>query len=471
MKKVWFLVLALLIGKATLICSLETLTLSQFITRALSNPQNLDIIKIEEAFRTAKQTYATYIGSFGVGLSLTQTLTNAGTISGTQPVQTGLTGQTSLSGSKTVPFLFGNALNASLSHSFSPQSGLPPVPNQGNSTLSLQYTLPITPDSAAYSEYVFRVQDRAYEVAILNYVSSYESYIRGLIDAYVNFINLQAQFESAKSRFDDQKKLMRLTEARYELGDISGIEFVKAKVTRMQEESAFSNTEIQIASANIQLHQVLNIPQDTPIVLSNTLDFDVSVEKPEFYLSRIRYNKVYQTSARSLKDAQMSYLKSQVDLYPINQVTLQAGETFSTANVGSYTATMAFTVPIFDKGVRDIQFKNSKESLENSQKSFEDQVRKIRDDIISKYNQIIQFREQVAISQLFYDAARREYEVSYEQFNNGTASVQDIINSITNVQNSIQQIYATKRSLLLAVYDLKVAAGLFIPTEQLVPIW
>lgn len=440
-------------------CETVELDLTAFLKRSLQDQSNLDILAIEENYRSAQQSYIQFLSTYRYDASVSFQNNYSGNMDNTTVASNS---SFAFSGSKQIPFLFGKDISFGLSSSFLSKGVLPEDLNPSSYALSLSYSLPITPESIQVSMYRFNKPLMAFEFAKIRYISDIEKVIMDLIKKYLFYQDSEDSFMQAQENYNNQQKLLNLMETNYKLGLVSGLELIKARVSKLREESNMAQYKQSYLNQKQLIFRVLGLAESVDLKLKKNIDFELKLEDLSFYLKRLRYNKDYQILVRNLKDVEMSYLDENRRKIPDIM--------FSGTHAGNYSYSFAMSIPILDKGASQESFLNSRMRYENSKLAFEKNVEKIHNNIIDQYNKIMQLKETKIILETYYQYAQDEYTIAFKRLYEGSANMEDIKSALNSVESVSRQLLDNKKELLIAIFELRMITGLLIRTEEYVEV-
>lgn len=461
MKSVGGIVAAGLILLSTFAGATEKIGLAKFIEYGINNKANTENAKVNSTFRDAVDSFHKDKYGFKLSYDFSQD------IAGGSSLKTG-----KLSGSKLVPFITGSDLTIKVDQGFDRGAVLPTGLVANSLALSMSFDLPLTPEAYRLSDQKLKEKQRAFELAKLAYLDSTEKIIQSLIDLYVTYLDSINRFDTEKRQYELQKKLFNSVEAKYDLGQVSGFEVIKARVNMIQSESNFKANQLAFEENKRKIYQTLGLPADADVKFVSDIDIDFKVDKIDTYMARLRYNKDIQRAVRELIDQQINYEAGLNTFF--KNITFSFAKTYAKSGINedtnAFTASTSFSIPILDGGDGKIAFQSARDTYMDQQKQFGERVRTAHDKIVGDYNTYIRLKETRATLKLFDKYASEEYKISLDRYNSGTATLEEVQNALTAVQSVRNQIFDNQKSEILAGFQLQCDAGLFFRTEDFVDI-
>lgn len=450
-------------------------TLSSFLKSSLQNTTNSTLFDILETYSDAKQEYDEYVASYGLSAKYSYSFAAGRDLERISTSSFNSENSASISFEKNFPFFFGEDLELTYSHSLSEleraYDNIKPV----STKLEVSYKLPLSVEKIQSNEYIYDQSLRTYESAKLSYISETESYMQELISDYVEFIDARDTFDRAKKRYKNQEKVLKVAQAKYELGQISGIEMVRAKVSMMGEKSNFSESMNEYKDRKRDIFKSMGVDYSIDLHFSAVLDLEFQKLKVDQYLERLRYVKDYQKSIREIEKAEVDYLDSLVGTVP--ELSLKANTERMQNDTGGYNDkdsnfrySFSLSIPLIDTGVDKVNFEAERESYRKAKDKFKETVKDVRYNIIDKFNAVTKFQEQQSILDVYLKYASDEYNIIIEQYDEGKASIQEVDNALQSYEYVSRQFFSNKKSLIIAMFELNTYVGLLTPTEKFIRV-
>ena len=465
MKKILLIAFLNLIFLFSSLLSAEDITLSRFLYLAMTNKSNLKLIEIEQAYQTVVADYEKDLAKYGFSLTYAVSKSQSWDLNLNPGADSSNTA--TLSGSKQMPFLFGQDISLSYSQTY-PVSGYlwPSALIPQSQSISTSYTLPLTPEALESKIYTGAKLNRDLAQAKLTYISSLEIYARELITKFSSYIDARERYQNTQTQNQNQGKLLKLAETKYNLGQISGYDLIKTKIARLRDADNFRQAKQNYDNLKIELAELLGDKNIDLASLKPVIDFDLKVQPLAFYLARLPYNKTYLTSIYTLGDARAAYLEALVANVPDLSLSFSKSlATASSAESGSYSMSGSLSIPILDNGSYATEYKSKQTAYEQAKLAFADGTRLVHNEIIAAYNKITQLQESKTVLDLNYKYAKDAYEIAYDQFNKNPKTIKDVQDAIKDLESVQDKILSNRQNRLLALFDLKIKASLFIPTE------
>lgn len=426
--------------------AMESMSLSKFITAAVNNTKNIDVLNANESYRKAKVMYDTYLSSYGFKVDYMYTY-NGVYSNGTDSTGFVKSDASQFTMTKKFPFLLASDLNVTIGQNY-----------------TLAYTIPLSMEAINYAEYASQDNLNLFESAKLENINFVETYVKGLIQVYINYMMLIANYNTAQVFWENQKKLSKVAKIYYEAGQISGLEYIRSKSQLLNEERNFNEVKNTFNNEKKKLFDLISYAYDIPMEFDRDINLVFDLKPVDFYLSRVKYNKEYQRSLLTLEKARLTYLGSTSALVPDLKLS-----SILSHDSQSYTNSFTVRFPILG-GDNELSMQSTKATFSAAQVAFEERVKQISKDIVARYNDVLFYKEQDQMMRIFYDYTKKEYETTVSEYERGKANLTDLENARQKLEAAEKKLFDNKKTLSIANIDLNINAGLFIRTEDYIRI-
>lgn len=450
----------------------DTISLSKYVKQILVNGKHPKIFKLEESYEAAKENYKKALTKYN--LKLSYSYNNSGSQSPSRFFQGDINYETnsSFAASKKFPFLFGNDLDITFANSYSDIASAMNNLIPESQSLSFIYSLPLTFEGIKASEYNSRIDLLNFEKSIIDYVSKKEDLMVSLVNDYMVYINAMDNFEESNKQLESQKRLLEFATAKYDLGEIPGIELIRSKVSMINEEHRFSETKNDYLNKKKEIYWLLGYPETKEINFDRNLDIDFEIKPVEYFLSRLKFNKDYQLAVRELETARIDYLSVMTQQYPdlllkAAQITTKEQDSFKKDSHMSYG--FALAIPIIDSSL-DNDYRIKQKKYKDLEDNFKNKTDAIHHDIVTKYNRIMSYKEDRELLGIYYEYALSEYNIVMEQYDKGNANQIDVEHALASLEDVRGKLFQNRKNYIIANFELNKFAGLNIPTDLFISI-
>jgi outer membrane protein len=310
-------------------------------------------------------------------------------------------------------------------------------------------TIPFNPTSSLYfriSQLIFSgnfivglQMVRIYkEMTGTNYLKTEQSIKENVIKSYHNALVSSLSIKIINDNYDNTKQIYENTKAMVSVGMAEKLDLDQLEVQMSALENARKSAERQMELAYNLLRFQLGVSVDTPIELTDSLDYflenfdfagildtNFSMQNNLDYQVMLSQEKL---SERQVSMQKMNYLPSINSYYQYTNKVLKPEFDLSPKNVIG----LSLNLPIFSSGMRNSQLSQARiqyETTQNNKSLLEDQLqlqeRQLRFNMASAIEQYLNRKSNVDLSYRIY----KNYQFKFEQ---GIASSLDLTISNSN---------------------------------------
>jgi Outer membrane protein len=280
-----------------------------------------------------------------------------------------------------------------------------------------------------------KIEPVRYESAKRTYLEAIENVNITVTTLFFDVLSAQMSLEMAQKNYESSELNLKIAEDRFELGSITNSDLMQLRLRVYNDKLAISDNKILLDQSMMRLRSYLGyndnvdieliIPDKGPDVMLDFYDVLARAEENSAYLldNELRIMSAEQEVARAKSSSGL-----QATLSARFGMT-QKGNTLSAA----YTNPMdqeilglSLSIPILDWGLGRGSVKVAKSREEVIRTQVDQLYSQYRQDIMIRVMQFNNQNEQCEISLQADSLARRRYEVTSENFRNGTITVLDL---------------------------------------------
>jgi outer membrane protein TolC len=323
----------------------------------------------------------------------------------------------------------------------------------------------------------------SYQKSHSNYAESIEQLSIDITNAYFDFYIAKIQYENAETNVSINDSIYKISEGRYNVGKIAENELLQVELSKINAQQSVARLAVQkeIAEQRLKLLMGLNdnesILLDTlPTVKKIIIDIDKAVNEARENSSTVIQNQI------DLQQNLINMKQSSRARFPDGSLTANFGFNQSSATVGgaysnllnSQTATIGFSVPIFQFGNAQANYKLNKAYYDASVSRTEYLNKNLGIDVQQTVLEYQTYEDAVAIAQLGYSIALKRYDVSKNRFLIGKIDITNLTIAqgekdlaLTNYINTLRNYWvAYFRLRKITLYDFETNEKLIVvPTK------
>ncbi len=309
-------------------------------------------------------------------------------------------------------------------------------------------------------------------------LSYYETYIKiNIYRLYVDVIKKQQSLKIQKDNYETGKTEFEAIKAKFEAGTIhSGIlASQEADLASREYNIVLAENDINVAKAELLymmgLQPNLSVEFKESSLPDNITNDDANTFRTKYANLEYAINSAlkdrydYNATKLSVEASKNSLEIANAAWYP--KVGLSLGWSWSNSKLSDFStgrsyASMNINVPIFSQFNTEYQVESAKFEILQNETELYKLEQSIRNDIQKAFLIIESSQKQLEISERALNAAKKNYDITKERFEIGSASITDYIlanNSYITSQlnriNSIYTYYLAQKELEFAVSNLK----------------
>jgi len=315
-----------------------------------------------------------------------------------------------------------------------------------------------------------KIEPVRYESAKRTYLEAIENVNLTATTLFFDVLTAQMSLEMAEKNYESSELNLKIAEDRFELGSITNSDLMQLRLRVYNDKLSISDNKILLDMSMMKIRSFLGfndnvdieliIPDKGPDVMLDFYDVLARAEENSSYLldNELRILTAEQDVARAKSSSGL-----QARLFAQFGMT-QKGNDLSAAYknlMDQEIIGLSLSIPILDWGLGKGGVKVARSREEVIRTQVEQAYSQYRQDIMIKVMQFNNQNDQCAISLQADSLARRRYEVTSENFRNGTINVLDLNTAqsekdqaakryITDLNNYWQYYFNIRR---LSLYD------------------
>ena len=252
-----------------------------------------------------------------------------------------------------------------------------------------------------------------------------EDFVANLTAEYYNLIQQTLRLKNFRYAMALSRERLRITEARYQIGDFSRLDLLQARVDFNADSSQYMSQQELVTSSRIRINELMAnktinekcVAQDTVIKVNDALKWDaLSAQMAESNVSLLiadRNTEISMLDLKAVKARNYPYLKLAAGYgYTLNSYGSGTTKTRGTLgpNVG---LNLGFT--IFD-GNRRREQRNAKIEVENAQYTREQIEQSLSADLANFWQAYLNNLEVIKLERQNLVAAKENYNIAMERY-------------------------------------------------------
>ncbi len=252
-----------------------------------------------------------------------------------------------------------------------------------------------------------------------------EDFVADLTAEYYNLIQQTLRLKNFRYAMALSRERLRITEARYQIGDFSRLDLLQARVDFNADSSQYMSQQELVTSSRIRINELMAnksidekcVAQDTVIKVNDALQWDaLSAQMAESNVSLLiadRNTEISMLDLKAVKARNYPYLKLAAGYgYTLNRYGSGTTKTRGTLgpNVG---LNLGFT--IFD-GNRRREQRNAKIEVENAQYTREQIEQSLSADLANFWQAYLNNLEVIKLERQNLIAAKENYNIAMERY-------------------------------------------------------
>ena len=252
-----------------------------------------------------------------------------------------------------------------------------------------------------------------------------EDFVANLTAEYYNLIQQTLRLKNFHYAMALSRERLRITEARYQIGDFSRLDLLQARVDFNADSSQYMSQQELVTSSRIRINELMAnkainekcVAQDTVIKVNDGLKWDeLSAQMAESNVSLLiadRNTEISMLDLKAVKARNYPYLKLAAGYgYTLNRYG--SGTTKTRGMLGPNVGlNLGFT--IFD-GNRRREQRNAKIEVENAQYSREQIAQSLSADLANFWQAYLNNLEVIKLERQNLVAAKENYEIAMERY-------------------------------------------------------
>jgi len=292
----------------------------------------------------------------------------------------------------------------------------------------------------------------------LNTRLTIENFIADLTAEYYNYIQQNIQFKNLKSAVKLSKERLRISEAYYQVGAGSKLDFQQAKVDFNSDSSRLIKQQEILYSSRVRLNQMMAVDDIDQLIITadSLIEFNEFLNREDIWQKTLTINtfllladKDKSLSVLDLKTAQSEnypYLRLNAG-YGITRNIYNTGTIDSQNNLGaSYGLTLGYN--LFSGFNRKRKQKNARIAIENKELQMEQTILALKADLSNMWMAYHNNIELVNLEKENVGTAKDNYEIAIDRYKLGDLAGIEL----REAQNSLLE---AEERLVQAEYNTK----------------
>ena len=319
-----------------------------------------------------------------------------------------------------------------------------------------------------------------YKQSHSNYAESIEQLSIDVTNSYFDFYIAKIQYENAATNVSINDSIYQISLGRYNVGKIAENELLQVELSRINAQQSVARLEVQkeIAEQRLKLLMGLNdnetIILDTlPTIKNLIIDMDKAVNEARENSGSIVQNQIdlqqnlinmKQTSRARFPDGTLTAT------FGLNQSASTIGGSYSNP-LNSQTATIGFSIPLFQFGYAQSNYKLSKAYYDASVARTDYLTKNLGIDVQQVVLEYLTYQDAVGTAKIGYEIALKRYDVSKNRFLIGKIDITNLTIAQGEKDNALINYMNTLRTYWVAYFRLrKITLYDFEKNEKLIVI-
>lgn len=323
-------------------------------------------------------------------------------------------------------------------------SSLRRIDNFGNikekAYTSVPFTFSYFQNNLVYNNFKWqkKIEPLRLQEAQRNYLENLETISYNTIGRYFELLLAEVQIKLDRQNFKNVDTLVKITQARFEIGTVQLNDVLQSKVSLLNAKKALSNSTLALETAQQNLVRFLNPDKSVriePILPDTLIFFDIA---PDLALEKAKGNRkfIIEFQRRRL-EAEQAIARTKSETGPsiylrANVGVTQRGNTFTQSYsdlLRNQSVSIGFYIPLVDWGVNKSNRKRAEANLELEINTIAQQELSTEQEI---YYQIMKWsmqKEQLDISKETSELAQRRYNIAKQKYSLGSITYTDFNNA------------------------------------------
>jgi outer membrane protein TolC len=337
------------------------------------------------------------------------------------------------------------------------------APETWSSTpVSVQLTQPILrPRVQAWNR---EEEELRAEVAERNYAEAIEDAGASAVGAFFDLYAARITLQNATDNVARNDTLYQLAVARRDQASVGAVEVLQSELALLRARQTRDQAQISHDRAEAALRLLLNLPDDAPVDIVDSLGTPTVVVDTALAVAQARQNRAAFVTLE-LQDTQAHRAETQARLnngvganltasYGYNAIAPQFGDVYGDL-LERQTFRLNVTMPILQWGAGDAEVEAARAQRAGvavSRRLTEGQVAM---DVEFAARQLAQAQQGLAIAEQADSVARQRFELALLHYRNGTLQLENLFNAQNEMNNAVQQRVDSMRQIWTQYYLLR----------------
>lgn len=297
--------------------------------------------------------------------------------------------------------------------------------------VSITYTQPIFGSFNAL-KWDKKIEPERYEQAKFEYLEAVENITVKAVNMFFTLVQANQRLEMAKSNYANSEKLYNISQERFKIGTISNNDLMQLELRMLNDGMTINQSEVEVKLAGYELASFLGYPKNFNLELIIPHDVpDIAMNYDDVYSLSLNNTSFKLRNKMQLLEAEMSVAQAKANRGAKADFFTQFGLNQSHEDLaGSYhnpkdqeNIRLGIQIPIMDWGMGRGRVRMAQSRMNVIKTQVEQLEIDHQQDIMIQVLQFNNQGQQCKISAKANNVALQRYQLSMEQFSNGTLSV------------------------------------------------
>jgi|GEM_PF-6971148 len=298
--------------------------------------------------------------------------------------------------------------------------------------------------------------------SLRSYKLALENFCIGIVNDYLTIQNLRAKIRSTQSKRDAFEKLIKRSQAFFELGRESEIEVLRARQEQLLVDQQLLNLELDLKN-RLELFAIsLNLPSGT---LPELIEFEVprvvlEGETETIVQRSLAARPDLLTAAAAVEDSRRKLKLARRNLLPDLGIQLAANATNSGVRTGNgviseeYSAGFTFSLPL-ERTDERLGVYAALQTLGQNERALEQARSIVAAGVRYGINRIRNYESAMAVQESIVEISLKGAKIAGFRFERGQASNRNVIDANTALSNAINAQLDLRLAHFVAILQLR----------------
>ena len=331
---------------------------------------------------------------------------------------------------------------------------------------SVPFSLSYFQNNLFYNEFKWqkKIQPLRLLEAQREYLENLESISYLTTNKYFDLLSAQQQIKLDQQNLKNIDTLVKITQARFEIGTVQLNNVLQSKVSLLNAKQAVANSTLALETAKQNFMRFLNLnkSEDMELQLPDSVIFFTI--NPTLALEKAKSNRKFIVEfQRRRLEAEQAIAKTKSETGPTlniraNLGLTQTGNSFNQTYADllrNQSVTLAFYIPLLDWGVNRSNRKRAEANLELENNNIEQMEVSAEQEIYYQTMKWSMQKEQMLISREASSLAQQRYDISKQKYTVGSLSYTDFNNAQLDKDRAITDYMINLRNYWALYYLIR----------------